>query len=124
MILSQDDLDFLAFDPPHLGLPASPSHCGRAGTRSRFVEIFLCIQEEKIVDAGFLTSIPGHGMVCASLCCQALVGKETDVVRQSTGADILGFFPDNLSSDPELREIAALCIQAACAALAMHPTDT
>jgi hypothetical protein len=70
------DLWETAFDPPHLGIPANPTASARVvDHQGEFVEIFLCVAKGRIVDVGFLTSLPGPGMAAASLWCAAVTGK-------------------------------------------------
>jgi len=65
-----------AFDPPFLGLPADYSVSARAVDHlGGFVEIFLTVMAGRIVDVGFLTSLPGPGLAAASAWCAAVAGK-------------------------------------------------
>jgi hypothetical protein len=65
-----------AFDPPFLGIPAGPTVSARAVDHlGGFVEIFLSVAGGRVVDAGFLTSLPGPGLVAASAWCAAVAGK-------------------------------------------------
>ncbi|QLA20815.1 hypothetical protein [Desulfolutivibrio sulfoxidireducens] len=102
-----------AFDPPHLGIPFAPTASARVvDHQGDFMEIFLCVQNLRIVDAGFLTSLPGPGMMAASAWCAAAVGKSlADSAR------------DHAPSDPPphangLRRAARLAARAGRAALA------
>ncbi len=68
-----------AFDPPHLGMPFAPTASARVVDHlGDFVEIFLCVKDLRIVDAGFLTSLPGVGMAAASGWCAGVIGKSLD----------------------------------------------
>ncbi|MFZ5813614.1 MAG: hypothetical protein ACOY4F_16400 [Thermodesulfobacteriota bacterium] len=68
-----------AFDPPHLGMPFAPTASARVVDHlGDFVEIFLCVKDLRIVDAGFLTSLPGAGMAAASAWCAGAIGKSLD----------------------------------------------
>ena len=73
--MTEEEFEVLAFDPPHLGMPGRPSSCGRNEDDGRFVEIFLTVEDGRVIDVGFLTNIPGDGLVCASLCCDAALGR-------------------------------------------------
>lgn len=75
MSMAHDDLDLIAFDHAHLGMPAG-LQCGRWEREGEgFVEIFVRVEDERIADVGFLTSIHGEGILCAAICCQVLLGK-------------------------------------------------
>lgn len=118
MTLTPDDLEIMAFDPPHLGMPGRPSHCGRAENGCGFVEIFVAVEGDRIIDVGFLTSIPGDGMVCASVCCQTLLDKTLDDALNLDTTSILGCFPEPMWGNHVLAELTPLCISAA--RLALH----
>ena len=120
MSMTHDDLDLIAFDPPHLGMPAGPCQCGRWEREGEgFVEIFVRVEDERIADVGFLTSIHGEGILCAALCCQALFEKPLDQALSLRESDILDRFP-LAARTATLQDTAACCLAACRQALPSH----
>ncbi len=112
MSMTPEDLDFITFDPPHLGMPAGPCQCGRWEREGEgFVEIFVRVEDERIADVGFLTSIHGEGILCAALCCQVLLEKPLDQALSLRESDILDRVPQAARNE-SLRKIAARCADA------------
>ncbi len=112
MSMTPEDLDVIAFDPPHLGMPAGPCQCGRWEREGEgFVEIFVRVEDERIADVGFLTSIHGEGILCAAICCQALFEKPLNQALSLRESDILDHFPLAARSE-SVRKIAARCVDA------------
>ena len=112
MSMTPEDLDVIAFDPPHLGMPAGPCQCGRWEREGEgFVEIFVRVEDERIADVGFLTSIHGEGILCAAICCQALFEKPLNQALSLRESDILDRFPLAARSEA-VRKIAARCVDA------------
>ena len=112
MNMTEEELELLAFDPPHLGMPGRPSGCGRNEDGERFVEIFVSVENGLIVDAGFLTNIPGDGLACASMCCEAAVGltlPEADDLREE---ECLARLPDSARERISRTGLVGLCGQA------------
>ncbi|MFZ5427373.1 MAG: hypothetical protein ACOZEN_10375 [Thermodesulfobacteriota bacterium] len=111
-----EDLRFRAFDPPHLGIPAGARFSGKAsGGEGRFVELFLHVERGTVLDAGFLTDIPGgEGVLCASFWCEAATGADIEKARSLTEADLLACFPPGF---PPPLEAARLCVEAGRMAL-------
>lgn len=107
------DLWEMAFDPPHLGIPANPTASARVvDHQGAFVEIFVSVAQGRIVDAGFLTSLPGPGMAAASLWCAAVTGKSL-----SEAVNIPPKPPPGLPAGHGLRRAARLAARAGNAAL-------
>lgn len=105
-----EDLEFLAFDPPCLGIPSGASVSGRARRPDgRFVEIFLDVRLGRVVQAGFLTDIEFEGMLCGSFWCEAATGADLRAVRALAVEDILARFPENL---PRPSLTARACVEA------------
>lgn len=117
MSMTMEDMELMAFDPPHLGMPGGPSHCGRAEDQGRFVEIFVSLAGSRISEVGFLTSMTGDGMVCASVCCQALLDKTLGEALSLDATSILGFFPAPVRGNIAVAEMTGLCLSAARIAL-------
>ncbi len=112
MSMSMDDLELRSFDPPWLGMPGRPSHAGRWEEETRFVEIFVTVEEKRIEDVGFLTSIPGAGLVCASLCCEELLGRTVEEAASLHEKDIIRHFPAAMLEEAAIGELAKICVQA------------
>ena len=110
--MSKDDLELRSFDPPWLGMPGRPSHAGRWEKETRFVEIFVTVEEGMIEDVGFLTSIPEDGLVCASLYCEELLGRTLEEAQNIQDKAILDRFPEAMRKDVALGELAGICVQA------------
>lgn len=110
--MTDEELELLAFDPPHLGMPGRPSSCGRNEDGERFVEIFVSVENGLIVDAGFLTNVPGDGLVCASLCCDAALGRTTlDAAALDTEA-CLARLPESCRIRMSEAGLPDFCLQA------------
>ena len=121
MILSFEEIELLAFDPPHLGMPGLPCQAGRWEGDGRFVEIFLAVEDGRIVDAGFLTNMPGHGLVCASIYCDTVLRKTVEDAQALQEADILALLPVPMREDAALREIFACCVDAGVKSITACP---
>lgn len=110
--MTDEEFETLVFDPPHLGMPGRPSSCGRCENGEGFVEIFVTVENGRIIDAGFLTDIPGDGLACASMCCEAAVGlalSEAAALREETCLDQL---PTAARERMSRAGIAGLCLRA------------
>jgi hypothetical protein len=112
MSLSLADLELRAFDPPHLGMPGWACQAGRWEDEDRFVEIFVAVREGRVVDTGFLTNIPGNGLVCASVYCDEVLQKTVQEVQAIRAQDILALFPPQMQGHAELEEILRICVHA------------
>lgn len=112
MSLSLDDIELRAFDPPHLGMPGWPCQAGRWESDGRFVEIFVAVREGRIIDTGFLTNIPGDGLVCASVYCDEVLHKTVEEARALCAQDIRALFPDPMREDAALQDIIGICVDA------------
>lgn len=112
MSLSLEDLELRAFDPPHLGMPGWACQAGRWEDEDRFVEIFVVVRDGLIIDAGFLTNIPGSGLVCASIYCDEVLHKTVEAVQSIREQDILALFPPQMQGNSELEEILRSCVNA------------
>ena len=112
MRLSLEELELRAFDPPHLGMPGWACQAGRREDEGRFVEIFVAAREGRIIDAGFLTNIPGHGLVCASVYCDQVLDKTVEEALALRDQDILALFPLPMQEDAALRDILSICVDA------------
>lgn len=124
MNMTLEDMELMAFDPPHLGMPAGPCLCGRWERENEgFVEIFIRVEKERIADVGFLTSIHGEGIVCAALCCQALLDKSLDEARSLDERDILAPLPSSARTE-SAHQIAVRCAAAARKAADGNGTPT
>lgn len=117
MTLTPDDLEIMAFDPPHLGMPGRPSYCGRAENSCGFVEIFVTVEGDRIIDVGFLTSIVDLGMVCASACCGLLLDQAVSDMTGLCDEDVLRLFPPAMRQQSDLLSLSELCVNAARSAL-------
>lgn len=112
MSLSPEDIELRSFDPPHLGMPGWACQVGRWEDDSRFVEIFVAVREGRIIDTGFLTNIPGDGLVCASVYCDEVLQKTVEEVQSIREQDILALFPPQMQGNTELEEILRICVNA------------
>jgi NifU-like protein involved in Fe-S cluster formation len=110
--MTEEDFEALVFDPPHLGMPGRPSSSGRRENGEGFVEIFVTVENGRIIDAGFLTDIPGDGLACASMYCEAAVGlklSEADDLREE---ECLAKLPDAARERIFRTGLVGLCGQA------------
>lgn len=112
MSLSLEDIELRSFDPPHLGMPGWACQVGRWEDDSRFVEIFVAVREGRIIDTGFLTNIPGDGLVCASVYCDEVLQKTVEEVQSIREQDILALFPPQMQGNTELEKILRICVNA------------
>ena len=112
MSLSLEELELRAFDPPHLGMPGWPCQAGRWEEEGRFVEIFVAVREGRIIDVGFLTNIPGDGLVCASAYCDEVLQKTVEEASALCAQDILALFPSSMKDDSALQDILKICVDA------------
>jgi hypothetical protein len=110
--MTEEECEALAFDPPHLGMPGRPSSCGRTEEDGRFVEIFLAVEDGRVIDAGFLTNIPGDGLVCASLCCEAALGRTTQYAAALGEEECLAGLPEATHRELSKTGICAFCLRA------------
>ncbi|GAB6113587.1 hypothetical protein [Desulfomicrobium salsuginis] len=110
--MTDEEFEVLAFDPPHLGMPGRPSSCGRNEDDGRFVEIFLTVEDGRVIDAGFLTNIPGDGLVCASLCCDAALGRTIQDAAALDEEACLARLPDNCRRRVSAAGLPDFCLQA------------
>ena len=87
-------LEVRAFDAPFLGIPAEARHSGRAeGPGGEFVEIFLDVRDGTVREAGFLTNVPGDGLLCASFWCEAAQGSRVQDALGLEAEHVLACFP-------------------------------
>lgn len=115
--MTPEELELMAFDPPYLGMPAGPCRCGRSERDGEeFVEIFVRSEENRITDVGFLTSIHGEGILCASLCCHFVLGKTLDEALSLDEHRLMNHFPQAMHT-ATLRNTAVLCLTACRQAL-------
>lgn len=114
--MTRDEIELLLFDPEHLGMPGNATVSGRATSEEMYCEIFLTLQDRIIVDLGFLTNVPGPGLVCASLWCTRVRSRHIEEAAAITVGDIIGMFPPDMHC-PELASIAGLCVRAGALAL-------
>jgi hypothetical protein len=112
MSLSLEELELRAFDPPHLGMPGWPCQAGRWEEEGRFVEIFVAVRDGRIIDVGFLTNIPGDGLVCASAYCDEVLQKTVEEASSLCAQDILALFPSPMKDDSALQDILKICVDA------------
>jgi NifU-like protein involved in Fe-S cluster formation len=112
MSLSLEDLELRAFDPPHLGMPGWACQAGRWEDCGRFVEIFVAVRDGRIIDVGFLTNIPGDGLVCASAYCDEVLQKTVEEAQALREQDILALFPSPKREDAALQDILRICVDA------------
>ena len=124
MSLSLEEIELLAFDPPHLGMPGWACQAGRSETDGRFVEVFVAVREGRIIDAGFLTNIPGNGLVCASVYCDQVLEKAVEEARMLEALDLLALFPKPMQGDAELEDILEICVQAGKKSLATQTPES
>jgi NifU-like protein involved in Fe-S cluster formation len=121
MSLSPEELELRAFDPPHLGMPGWACQAGRWENEGRFVEIFVAVREGRIIDTGFLTNIPGDGLVCASVYCDEVLHKTVEEARALCTQDILALFPSPMQEDAALRDILGCCVDAGAKSITACP---
>jgi len=121
MSLSLEELELRAFDPPHLGMPGWACQAGRWEDDGRFVEVFVAVREGRIIDAGFLTNIPGDGLVCASVYCDQVLHKTVEEACSLGTQDILALFPSPMREDSALREILGCCVVAGVKSITACP---
>ena len=112
MSMTEEDFEALVFDPPHLGMPGRPSSCGRCENGEGFVEIFVTVENGRIIDAGFLTNIPGDGLACASMCCEAAVGLTLPEAAALGEEACLDKLPATARERMTRSGLAGLCCQA------------
>ena len=112
MSMTEEEYQALAFDPPHLGMPGRPSSCGRNEDDGRFVEIFLAVEDGRVIDAGFLTNIPGDGLVCASLCCDAALGRTAQDAAALGEEECLAGLPETTRRELSQTGICEFCLRA------------
>jgi len=110
-----------AFDPPHLGMPGWACQAGRWEDEGRFVEIFVAVHEGRIIDTGFLTNIPGTGLVCASVYCDEVLHKTVEEARSLGVQDILALFPSPMKDDSALQDILKICVDAGAKSITACP---
>lgn len=111
-----EDLEYLAFEAPYLGMPPGYVASARETDRDgRFVEIFLNVRGDTVTQAGFLTDIPVVGVLCASIWCGLATGASVHTARAITSHDILSKFPRDY---PPPMAAAEVCIRAGLAAIA------
>lgn len=103
MSLSLEDLELRAFDPPHLGMPGWACQAGRWEDCGRFVEIFVAVRDGRIIDVGFLTNIPGDGLVCASAYCDEVLQKPWRKPRLCGSRTSWPYFPPPSGRMPPCR---------------------
>jgi hypothetical protein len=121
MSLSLEELELRAFDPPHLGMPGWPCQAGRWEEEGRFVEIFVAVREGRIIDVGFLTNIPGDGLVCASAYCDEVLQKTVEEAGALCAQDILALFPSPMKDDSALHDILKICVDAGAKSITACP---
>lgn len=110
--MTEEDFEALVFDPPHLGMPGRPSSCGRCENVEGFVEIFVTVEDGRIIDTGFLTNIPGDGLACASMCCEASVGLTLPEASALGEEACLDKLPSTARERMSRAGIAELCLRA------------
>ena len=110
--MTEEEFEVLAFDPPHLGMPGRPSSCGRNEDDGRFVEIFLTVEDGRVIDVGFLTNIPGDGLVCASLCCDAALGRTPQDAAALDTEACLARLPESCRLRMSETDLPDFCLQA------------
>jgi hypothetical protein len=93
-------------------MPGWACQVGRWEDDSRFVEIFVAVREGRIIDTGFLTNIPGTGLVCASVYCDEVLQKTVEEVLAIREQDILTLFPAPLRDDAAVQDIIGICVDA------------
>lgn len=109
MRAQSEELTFLAFDPPHMGIPSGAAYSARAhGPDGRFVEIFLDVRDGIVAQAGFLTDIPFVGVLCASFWCETAAGADLKTARALSPRNILARFPPDF---PAPVGAAELCVK-------------
>ena len=121
MRLSLEELELRAFDPPHLGMPGWACQAGRWEDEGRFVEIFVAVREGRIIDTGFLTNIPGDGLVCASVYCDEVLEKTVAEAQALQAQDILVLFPLPMQEDKALGDILRICVDAGVRSITACP---
>jgi NifU-like protein involved in Fe-S cluster formation len=121
MSLSLEELELCAFDPPHLGMPGWPCQAGRGEEEGRFVEIFVAVREGRIIDVGFLTNIPGDGLVCASAYCNEVLQKTVEEALALREQDILSLFPSPKREDVAVQDILRICVDAGVKSIGSCP---
>jgi hypothetical protein len=121
MRLTLEDLELRAFDPPHLGMPGWACQAGRWEDDGRFMEIFVAVREGRIIDTGFLTNIPGDGLVCASVYCDQVLQKTLVEARALCVQDILALFPSPMKDDSALQDILKICVDAGAKSITACP---
>ncbi|UTF51418.1 iron-sulfur cluster assembly scaffold protein [Desulfomicrobium sp. ZS1] len=121
MNLSLEELELRAFDPPHLGMPGWSCQAGRWEEDGRFMEIFVAEREGRIIDVGFLTNIPGDGLVCASVYCDEVLEKTVEEARALCMQDILALFPSPRKDDSALHDILKICVDAGVKSISACP---
>ncbi|REJ69536.1 MAG: iron-sulfur cluster assembly scaffold protein [Planctomycetota bacterium] len=86
--------------PRNAGKIESPTHLGRASCKGRapYIDLFLVLEDGRIVDAKFLAFGCGVTIACCSALTEAIIGK-TDVASLGLTADdligALGGLPPN-----------------------------
>jgi len=110
--MSPEEVELIAFDPPHIGMPGRKSSHGRGENGSGFAEIFVTVEAGRIIDVGFLTDIPGDGLVCASLCCDAVLGRTLGDAAKLGEEECLGALPAQMRRELARTGLGGICLQA------------
>lgn len=77
-------------NPPHRGKPENAQYKGAStGSCGDTIIIFLHIENDKVVDAGFLTDGCGSSTISGSMAAELAVGKHCDDLDAITGEVVL-----------------------------------
>jgi nitrogen fixation NifU-like protein len=101
-------------NPRYLGKMDNASTSGRVtGTCGDTMEVYLRIEDERIVDASFCTDGCGTSMVCASVAVELAMGKDLDEAAGITGDSVLAFLGGLPEEDRHCAFLAAATVQEA-----------
>ncbi|MDD4953007.1 MAG: iron-sulfur cluster assembly scaffold protein [Desulfovibrionaceae bacterium] len=86
-------------NPPHKGMIDNPSCRGKkTGSCGDSMEIFLRIQDGRIMAAGFVADGCGSSQVAASACCELSMGRTLEdamSIDKNAVLELLGGLPDD-----------------------------
>ena len=78
-------------NPLYVGRMSDPDgHGCLGGVCGDAVEIFLKIQDDRVVDASFISEGCGSSTVCASFAAEMSIGKKPSEILEITGEAIVG----------------------------------
>lgn len=106
---------------PPMGRLAGAHGMGRVtGTCGDTIEISLCVDAERIIDAAFFSDGCGSSQVCASVAVELALGKSLDAAYDIAEADILALLPGFPENERHCAHLAAKALGAALHEIMRH----